>query len=63
MFGGNRGWMAVGAVLWGPRLFRKVFGKQEQVIAIEKLTAGQYVSVESIPPPTRKQRKASKRAK
>ena len=55
--------MAVGAVLWGPRLLRKVFGKQEQVIAIEKLTAGRYVSVESIPPPTRKQRKASKRAK
>jgi len=55
--------MAVGVVLWGPRLARKYFGKQEEVIAIEKLTAGQAIRLESIAPPTRKQRKAIKRAK
>lgn len=63
VFGGSRGWMAVGVVFWGPRLFRKYFGKHEEVIAIEKLTAGQFVRLESIRPPTRKQRKAIKRAK
>jgi hypothetical protein len=62
-FGGSRGWMAVGVVLWGPRLARKYFGKHEEVIAVEKLKAGQFVRLESIPPPTRKQRKAIKRAK
>ncbi|MCY7297912.1 MAG: hypothetical protein LH616_01710 [Ilumatobacteraceae bacterium] len=61
--GGSRGWMAVGVVLWGPRLARKYFGKQEEVIAIEKLTAGQAIRLESIAPPTRRQRKAIKRAK
>ena len=55
--------MAVAAVLWGPRIARKFFGKQETVIAVEKLTAGQFVYVESMTPPTRKQRKAITRAK
>jgi len=63
VLGGSRGWMAVGVVLWGPRLARKYFGKQEEVIAIEKLTAGQAIRLESIAPPTRKQRRAIKRAK
>ena len=62
-FGGSRGWMAVGVLVWGPRLFRKVFGKHPQIIATEKLTAGQFLRLESIAPPTRKQRKAIKRAK
>lgn len=62
VFGGSRGWMAVGVVLWSPRLFRKYFGKQPEIVATEKLTAGQFVRVESIAAPTRKQRKAIKRA-
>ena len=62
-FGGSRGWMAVGVVMWGPRIFRKYLGKHEEVLATEKLTAGQFVSVESIAPPTRKQRKAIQRVK
>jgi hypothetical protein len=55
--------MAVGVVVWGPRLARKYLGKREEVVAIEKLKAGQFVRLESIAPPTRKQRKAIKRAK
>jgi len=62
-FGGHRGWMAVGVVLWAPRLARKYLGKHEELIAVEKLTAGQFVRLESIAPPTRRQRKAIKRAK
>jgi hypothetical protein len=62
-FGGSRGWMAVGVIVWGPRLARKYFGKHEEVIAVEKLKAGQFVRLESIAPPTRRQRKAIKRAK
>ncbi|MGB8858805.1 MAG: hypothetical protein WCC60_06095 [Ilumatobacteraceae bacterium] len=63
VFGGNRGWMAVGAVLWGPKLFKRFLGKNEQIIATEKLTAGQFVRLEAIRPPTRKERKAIKRSK
>lgn len=63
VFGGHRGWMAVGAVLWGPRILRRVFGKQEEIVAVERLTAGQSVRLESIKPPTRKERKAARRAR
>ena len=54
--------MAVGVVLWGPRVARKVFGKHPEIVATEKLRAGQFVRLEAIAPPTRKQRKALKRA-
>ncbi len=54
--------MAVGVVLWGPRLARKYLGKQPEIVAIERLTVGQFVRLESVAPPTRKQRKAIKRA-
>lgn len=63
LLGGSRGWLAVGAVVWGPKLFSRFFGKTEEVIATEKLTAGQFVRLESIRPPTRRERKAIKRAK
>ena len=63
VFGGQRGWMAVGAVLWGPRLFKRFFGKNEQILGTEKLVAGQFVRLEAIKPPTRRERKAAKRAK
>lgn len=63
LLGGSRGWLAVGAVLWTPKLFKRFFGKSEEVIATEKLTAGQFVRLESIRPPTRRERKAIKRAK
>lgn len=55
--------MAVGVVLWGPQLARKYFGKHPEIVATEKLRAGQWVRLESIAAPTRKQRKAIKRAK
>jgi hypothetical protein len=61
--GGNRGWMAVGVAMYGPRLARRYLGKHPQRVATEKLRAGQFVRIEAIAPPTRKERKALKRAK
>jgi hypothetical protein len=55
--------MAVGAVVWGPRVLRRLFGKHEEIVAVERMTAGQVVRLESIRPPTRKERKALKRAR
>jgi hypothetical protein len=49
--------------MWGPRVCRRLFGKTEEVVAIERLRAGQFVRLESIAPPTRKQRKALRRAR
>jgi len=49
-------------VLWGPKLLKRLFGKTEEVIATEKLVAGQFVRLEALRPPTRRQRKAARRA-
>ncbi|HAP75479.1 MAG TPA: hypothetical protein DCR14_05290 [Acidimicrobiaceae bacterium] len=62
VLGGRKGWMAVGAVLWAPKMMKKLFGKNEEVVAVEKLKPGQFVRLEAIPAPTRRQRKAAKRA-
>ena len=62
VFGGSKGWMAVGAVLWGPKLFKRFLGKNEEIITTEKLVAGQWLQLEAISPPSRRQRKATKRA-
>ena len=50
--------MAVGAMLWGPRLAKRVLGKSEQIIATERLLPGQSIQIEAIRPLTRRQRKA-----
>ncbi|MDP2291947.1 MAG: hypothetical protein Q8M22_12215 [Actinomycetota bacterium] len=63
LLGGSRGWMAVGVILWGPRLLKRVAGKQEQIVAVEKLKPGQFVRIEAIGPLTRAERKAIKRAR
>ncbi|MDO8362323.1 MAG: hypothetical protein Q7V88_05465 [Actinomycetota bacterium] len=59
VFGGQRGWMVVGAFLWGPRMLKRFLGKNEEVIATEKLVAGQFLRLEAVKPPTRRQRKAA----
>jgi hypothetical protein len=61
VFGGRRGWMAVGAVLWGPKLVKRFFGRNEEIVTTEKLTAGQFVRIEAIQPSSRRQRKSAAR--
>lgn len=60
---GRRGWMAVGAVVWGPRLVKKALGRTEQIVAIEVLKPGQALRLEAIKPPTRGERRAARRAR
>lgn len=62
VFGGSRGWMVIGAALWGPRLVKRVLGRSEEVLAVEKLKSGQFVRIEALRPPTRRERKAARRA-
>lgn len=63
VLGGQRGWMAVGAVVWGVRLLRKMFGRSEEVVATEKLEAGQVLCLTAIAPATRAERRAARRAR
>lgn len=63
LLGGSRGWMAVGALVWAPRLLKKVLGRSEKVVAIEVLKPGQVLCLEAIAPPTRGARRAARRAR
>jgi hypothetical protein len=63
LLGGSRGWLAVGAVVWAPRLLKKVLGSTHEVVATEELKPGQVLCLEAIPPPTRAERRAARRAR
>ena len=62
LLGGSRGWLAVGALIWGRGLLRRALGKQEQVLTVEKLTKGQGLRINAIGPTSRRQRRAARRA-
>ena len=63
LFGGSRGWMAVGALVWGPRLMKKALGRTEQVVLTERLEPGQALRIEAIRQPTRGETRAARRAR
>ena len=63
VLGGERKWMAIGAVVWAPRLLKKVMGRTEKVVAREVLKPGQVMCIEAITPPTRDERRAIRRAR
>jgi hypothetical protein len=60
---GRRGWLVVGLVLWTPRIVKRVLGRHPELVATEVLQPGQFVRLESIPPLSRRERKALKRAR
>jgi hypothetical protein len=61
--GGNRGWMAIGIMLWIPVLFRKSFGRSVETLSTEVLRPGQAVRIEAIRAPTKADRRAARRAR
>ena len=63
VIGGDRRWLVVGGVFWGIRIVRVVLGRQSRVVAVEVLKPGQAIRLESIPAPTRAERKAYKAAR
>lgn len=58
LLGGRRGWMAIGAAVWAPRLIKKLLGRQEEIVLTEKLRPGQAIRLEAIPQSTRAERRA-----
>jgi hypothetical protein len=60
LLGGRRGWMAVGVVVWGVRLFRKALGRNEEIVATEKLQPGESLILTTIPQRTRAERRAAR---
>ena len=59
---GKKGWLAVGAVMWGVWAWRKTLGRTEQVLLREVLGPGEQVVITQIPrkAPRKARRAASK---
>ena len=52
LLGGSRGWMAVGAIVYAPRFYKRVMGRVPEFVAREELQPGQTVCIKAIPPAT-----------
>jgi hypothetical protein len=63
LLGGHRGWLALGALVWGARGLHKAFGRNEKVLLREVLRPGQqFVIAEAIVRPSRRQRRRIRKA-
>ena len=62
LLGGQRGWLAFGALFWGGRAWKKVVARQESYVTTERLEPGQTVTLTAIAPATRRPRRAERRA-
>jgi len=61
LFGGHGGWMAMLGLIGLKRVMRAANRRDERILATEVLRSGQFVRVESIPNPTKRERRAAKR--
>lgn len=61
VLGGNRRWLLIGGVVYAGYFVRRMFGKNTEVVLIEKLVPGQPIRLEAIPAPSRRQRRAARR--
>lgn len=62
VLGGSKGWLAVFLLIWGRGKAKSAFGKTEQTIAVETLKPGEFVTLRTIKPPTRKDKRNDKRS-
>jgi hypothetical protein len=63
LLGGNRTWLVIGGTVWAGRLIRRTVGRAETIAATEVLKPGEFVTIRTIQPPTRHERKAARRAR
>jgi hypothetical protein len=63
VLGGDRTWLVIGAVVWGPRIIQRVLGRNEDIVATEKLLPGMALRIEPLPQKTRADRQRYRRTK
>ena len=63
LIGGDRRWLAIGGVFWAGRMLKKSLGKTEEIVTVETMQPGQWMSLRTIPPSTRRQRRADKKSR
>ena len=58
LWGGNRNWLAVGALVWGVRGLRKAMQRNDELVMRKVIPPGATIKItEDITRPTRRQRK------
>ena len=62
LLGRSRGWMAVGAFIFGRELLKRTLGKRPELLTTEKLRSGQSLRIDTFTPNTRRSR-AARRAR
>jgi hypothetical protein len=60
---GSKVWLAIGVVVWGPHLVRRILGKHSEHVAYEQLAIGHILRIEVLPQDTKIERKAFRRTK
>ena len=63
VFGNDRAWRVVAAVLFGRSLMKKLFGRTTEVLTIERLAPGQGMVLRTIPYVSRRARRRAARAR
>ncbi|MGA0878060.1 MAG: hypothetical protein ACO3SP_02975 [Ilumatobacteraceae bacterium] len=48
IFGGRRGWLAIGLVMWSGRLVKKMVSRSSELVAVENLEPGQSITVSAL---------------
>lgn len=57
IFGGRRGWLTLGLVMWAGRLLRKMSSRGSELVAMEKLEPGQSITVSALAPEAKARRR------
>jgi hypothetical protein len=63
ILGGRKSWMVIAVFAYSPRLLRRLFGREEVVVAREPLRSGQVLRVEALGNLTKAERKAIRKGR
>lgn len=63
IFGGSKSWMVLGVFVFFPRLLRRLFAREEIVVAREPLRSRQVIRLEALGDLTKAERKAIRKAR
>jgi hypothetical protein len=63
ILGGRKSWMVIAVFAYSPRLLRRLFGREEIVVAREPLRSGQTLRLQGLGDLTKAERKAIRKAR
>jgi hypothetical protein len=49
VFGGHRGWLVIGAIVWAPRVMRKLLGRNPEYVATVRMDPATGMQAVTIP--------------